>query len=91
MIACDCDKAREYAEAHGLSWGVVDDDRPKALLLSGRMCRDGETLDELVDKAHKIIKASKKNDIDSGTGQPDSEAIKPRKRKRKLKEHHVSR
>jgi len=29
--------------------------KPKALLLSGAMCRNGESVEELIAKAHRLI------------------------------------
>ena len=48
-------------------------EEPKALVLSGKMCREGESLEELEDKARQIIKARKvgKDDSDNGTEQAD--------------------
>ena len=67
-------------------------DKPKALVLSERM-GDGETFEELVDKAHKIIEGSREyepirrtNSDDSDIRSPvASESPKPRKRKTRKK------
>jgi len=67
-VLCDCDKAKEVAGKYNLPFvipkadivqeDIVQEDNPSHLILSERM-GDGETLDELAEKAREIIKKSK--------------------------------
>lgn len=52
------------------------DGKPDVLILSGEMCREGETIEELADKARRLINAriGEVDDSSSRTGRVDKPA-----------------
>ncbi len=72
QVACDeCEGTGEIIGEKDPRLTKTEPDKPKALILSGRMCKEGETFEELESKARQLIEASSITTKEEGNNMAD--------------------